>query len=230
MISHLIAGFCFFMEHAHNWKDLTGLRFDRLIVISEAKKIAPKKTRWNCLCDCGNYKEVDARHLISCKIRSCGCFRSENSSKANLTHGFTTNYNQPPEYRAWRAMKTRCYSKNNKDYKNWGGRGIKVCDRWLNSFEFFLEDMGERPTKSHSLDRYPNINGDYEPSNCRWATTKQQSRGTRKNKWYEYNGVKMILADWAAYFNVNSSTLHEHLSKKPFDEVYLFYQRKKLLW
>lgn len=112
------------------------------------------------------------------KIKSCGCMRAKALKLSNTKHGFCGKGNiHPTEYTSWREMKTRCYNKNNKSYKNYGARGIKVCDGWLNSFENFYIDMGPKP-KGYSLDRINN-DGDYEPSNCRWATALQQANNRR---------------------------------------------------
>lgn len=113
-----------------------------------------------------------------------------------------------PEYRAWSAMKQRCTNKNDPKYSSYGGRGIKVCDRWLGSFDAFLEDMGQRPTSKHSLDRYPDNNGGYEPSNCRWATIGQQLRNTRRNVVVvSMSGKPLSLTDAASSAGVSLSTL-----------------------
>lgn len=129
--------------------------------------------------------------------RSCGCLHSEisvqigkltgpltikNAGPANITHGETINYKKPTEYKTWCGIKGRCYNPNEPVYPYYGGRGITVCERWLDKehgFENFLSDMGRKPTPKHSLDRYPDPNGNYEPSNCRWATDSEQARSTR---------------------------------------------------
>lgn len=112
-------------------------------------------------------------------------------------------------YRIWSGMKTRCYNKKCKSYKHYGGRGIKVCDRWLgiDGFANFLDDMGKRPTDKHSLDRV-DPNGPYSPENCRWATWKQQENNRRINKYYEYDGKKMTLPQWSRELGISLKTLH----------------------
>lgn len=124
-------------------------------------------------------------------------------SKEHTTHGKT----QTTEYRSWASMKNRCYNNKLVDFKNYGGRGIIVCDRWLNSFENFYRDMGKKPTAGHSIDRFPNKNGNYEPTNCRWATKVEQVRNQRSNIWIEYNGKKMLQKDWETYFNVSRALI-----------------------
>ncbi len=130
------------------------------------------------------------------KTRSCGCLYRESRPFANRKHGES---HSASEYKTWAHIKYRCYDKNCKAYNLYGGRGIKVCDRWLgeNGYENFLQDMGRKPSKIHSLDRHPDINGDYEPLNCRWATPKQQTRNTRVNHWIEYKGERKVLRDWS---------------------------------
>lgn len=119
------------------------------------------------------------------------------------------------EYKTWYSMIKRCSDKNRLDYKNYGGRGIKVCDKWVSSFDLFFKDMGYRP-EGHSLDRIDN-NGNYEPSNCRWATSKVQGRNTRNNSVIEYNGDKKCISEWAELLNLKRATLRHRIfiSKLP---------------
>jgi hypothetical protein len=117
-----------------------------------------------------------------------------------------------PEYRNWHNMKNRCVNPNVPEYKNYGEKGVTVCDRWLDSFENFLEDMGERPTLKHSIDRIDNNKG-YSPENCRWATAKEQSRNNRRNIWFDYLGRKILLVDLAEKTGVNQSVIMRRLRK-----------------
>lgn len=135
-----------------------------------------KHSKVECLCDCGNTKIVFLGNLKRGKTNSCGCLYKE-------TRGIPRSHGdakvQAREYIAWKSMKQRCYNKKNKEYENYGGRGITICDRWVKSYENFLEDMGRKPTPQHSIDRI-DVNGNYEPSNCRWATPYEQRMNQRK--------------------------------------------------
>lgn len=176
-----------------NFNDLTGNRFGRLVVVSRGESSASGFTRWICKCDCGGESLVLTASLNSGNTKSCGCLHKEITSKRRMTHGMTGE----PEHQAWNHAKERCYNPKTWNYANYGGRGIKMCDRWKNSFENFLEDMGMRPSSKHSLDRYPNRDGDYEPGNCRWATIIEQARNKDRVELYEHDGRSMTLKEWA---------------------------------
>lgn len=162
--------------------DIEGLRFGKLTAIQQNGKNTFGQLLWKCVCECGNTANVVAAKLNSGHTKSCGCLVGISVIKRCTTHGQNKRKNVTGEYRVWYHIKTRCLNSKVKEYKNYGGRGIKMCDRWLNSFENFFEDMGKRPSNKHSIDRFPNKNGNYEKINCRWATSEQQARNRRNSK------------------------------------------------
>jgi hypothetical protein len=149
-------------------KDVIGQKFNRWTVVSKG---SPKKVF--CRCDCGTLAEVDKWTVVHGTSKSCGCYLKEVMSKINLTHGRS----RTPEYGSWLAMKKRCTDENYGEFKYYGGRGISICDRWK-KFENFIADMGIKPSPIHSIDRINN-DGNYEPSNCRWATPSTQTLNQR---------------------------------------------------
>lgn len=151
--------------------DLTGRIFGRLTVIEEVNKKG-RDIEWVCKCCCGNTVTVRRSSLMSERTKSCGCLWREKQT--------THNASKTPEYRVWQSMKQRCNNAKAYRYKDYGERGIVVCDRW-NSFECFFEDMGQRPSISHSVDRIDN-DGNYEPGNCKWSTRSEQQRNKRPIK------------------------------------------------
>lgn len=160
------------------FKDLSGNKYGRLSVLQRAtphiSETGQKYSRWECVCECGIVLTVLHSSLVSGNTKSCGCYRRELHIQSSTTHGKS----KTKVYRAYLKMKARCTDKNDVRYEHYGGRGVIVCERWSNSFENFLDDMGEPPSPKHSLDRVE-VNGNYEPSNCRWATTTQQARNKR---------------------------------------------------
>lgn len=161
--------------------DLVGQNFGRLSVLSRDGSRNSKST-WKCRCSCGNVKIISSTGLMSGKSRSCGCLQKEEQSeritKSNTVHGHNKagTGNQSPTWNSWSSMKKRCNTKSHVSYPSYGGRGIKVCERW-NDFGNFLADMGERPI-GKTLDRI-DVNGNYEPGNCRWATLSEQQKNKR---------------------------------------------------
>ena len=161
--------------------DHVGDVFGRLTVISRTSNERNGQARWHCKCSCGGTLEVCGDRLRLGKTRSCGCLRKETTPLNAVTiHGHASPGNQSPTYKSWISMKQRCTNPHNCNWKNYGGRGIKVCDRWFNSFVNFLTDMGERPD-GRTIDRYPDPYGNYELANCRWATPAQQQHNRRDN-------------------------------------------------
>lgn len=188
--------------------DLTGKRFGKLVVIGLAG-IVNRKTQWTAVCDCGN-KTIVAGSTLNCgNTKSCGCLRREIGliNGANRkTHGMS----KTPTYSSWKAMHSRCYKKSDISYRNYGGRGIKVCARW-NSFDIFWADMGTAP-EGMSIDR-EQINGDYEPSNCKWSTNTEQGRNTRVNRIINAFGKSLPLASWAEIYGTKPDTIAKRLDR-----------------
>lgn len=153
--------------------DLTGKSFGLLTVIKRTDNIG-LNTGWECKCECGNIAKIRYYSLKRGDTKSCGCLRAEKLKNEKTTHG---HYNSRT-YHSYHSMKARCLNTNHKQYKDYGGRGIVVCKKWLNSFESFLSDMGERP-KDKTLDRINN-NKNYTKNNCKWSTILEQNNNKRK--------------------------------------------------
>lgn len=177
-------------------RDLHGQRFGRLIVQSRVPHEKGVPVTWFCVCDCGNFKRVLSTNLVRGLTTSCGCAQKEharvNMAKARATrvkHGLSSRR----EYHIWRGMIDRCYDPSWRGYHNYGGRGITVCEAWRNSPEQFIADMGPRPI-GFSIERN-DVNGNYEPANCRWAHSIEQGNNRRNNHMVTYKGVEMTLAD-----------------------------------
>lgn len=163
----------------------------RFGLLTAVEELSPEngKRKWRLLCDCGKERIALQKAFASGgTMRSCGCA----INKPQLKHGLSKS----PEYRSWINMKTRCYDASTPYYPGWGGRGIRVCDRWLNSFPSFLEDVGKRPSKRHSLDRI-DVNGNYAPDNVRWAVPETQGRNKRDHHFVEVDGHEITLAEAA---------------------------------
>lgn len=180
--------------------NLIGKRFGRLVVESFAG-ILSSGTYWNCLCDCGNRKKIRSNNLTCGLTVACGCLMT------HRTHGGTGS----PEHAAWNAMIQRCSNERNKHYKDYGGRGITVCNRWRSSFADFLADMGPRPSADHSIDRFPNNDGNYEPGNCRWATRFEQHANKRSNHYIDFAGQRLMVSEWAKRLGCTPGTISKRL-------------------
>lgn len=182
-------------------KSLTpGDRFGRYVVMrmSERETGARQEMFWVCRCDCGNEREVLGGNLRSGNSKSCGCMAREKNSKHGM-HG-------SEEYGIWAGMLRRCYTIKNPKYDSYGGRGIIVCDRWRGSFSNFYSDMGPRPSPEHSIDRIDN-DGNYDPSNCKWSTQKEQMNNRRNTVRMTVDGDTLTVAEWASLSGIRYETL-----------------------
>lgn len=173
--------------------NLIGQKFGRLHVLSLSRTDKHRNKHWLCQCDCGNTNEVSTASLRK-GTKSCGCLQREVARDTQFKHGME----QSPEYSVWLNMRRRCNDESNISYNNYGGRGITVCKRWQNSFSNFYDDMGPRP-EGMTLNRKRN-NGNYTPSNCEWATDKQQANNKRNNITVKLRGKTMTLAQAATEY------------------------------
>lgn len=162
-------------QPAHNFQDITGLKFGRLLAIRRSSPLGVKNTKWECLCNCGKTTIVSPSKLKSGHTRSCGCLSIETVIKRVTTHGDTGS----TTYSCWSAMLRRCFNPNVREFCYYGGRGITVCERWRRSYASFLKDMGPRPS-GLEIDRIDN-EGNYEPTNCRWTTKSQNCLNRRSS-------------------------------------------------
>ena len=196
-----------------NWKrgvatEHTGETFGWLTVESRASNGQRGQARWNCRCRCGKLTVVDGGELRRGSSQSCGCMRREASGVFLPTHG----QHGTPEHTAWCRMRDRCINPKASNYKNYGGRGIAVCERWLHSFENFLADMGKKPSLAHSLDRI-DPDGNYEPMNCRWGTPEQQAQNRTNAVWIEWQGERLCRTEWSRRTGLTAASIAARLAR-----------------
>lgn len=193
--------------------DLTGRIFGRLKVEAEGEpKVftsGDRRRTFVCICECGNRVTVQANNLTSGNSNSCGCLKHEITTVRSLRHGCARATGPTRTYGIWAKMKARCIDPSTTGYENYGARGIRVCDRWMD-FVNFLSDMGECPV-GLSIDRI-DVNGNYEPSNCRWATIDEQANNKRTTVWLEVDGQRKTAAQWNAFMGFKRATVHNRLS------------------
>ena len=193
--------------------DITGNRYERLTVVRKAEEAS----KWECVCDCGKTIYVRGPDLRRGLMKSCGCLRRETSARngrAQTTHGLRNTR----LYKEWVSMKTRCYNQNSPNYADYGGRGIAICEEWRNDFLSFYEWAmangydATAPRGVCTIDRKDN-SGPYSPENCRWITNREQQNNKRNNRWLTYNGQTKTIPQWADETGINTSTIHNRISK-----------------
>jgi hypothetical protein len=190
-------------------RDLTGLKFGQLKVIGRTGSDKWGKSLWSCVCDCENKVIVEAGNLKSGGTTSCGCFKKEKLHKEKTVHG---DYKERL-FHIWEQMRARCSNKNLPSYKNYGGRGIVVCDAWLNDYLPFKEwALSHGYQNNLSIDRKDN-NGNYEPSNCRWATKGVQANNTRSNHFLTFNNQTMTISEWSQKLNISQDIIYSRLKR-----------------
>lgn len=211
-----------------NGENLVGNEFGRLTVIlfSTKKRHPSGKTTafWICRCKCRKEIEVSGDHLRSGHTISCGCFSSEKTIERNSIHGRSKTI----LYQKWKGMKSRCQNPNNRSYKNYGARGINVSKRWSNFMNYF-NDMGPSFRKGLSIERKDN-NGNYEPSNCRWATAKEQANNTRKNRHILMDGKKIRVGDQLKKINLSYVSFLVRIKKGMTELQALTFPKRKRNW
>ncbi len=205
---------CGCIEKEKRSKDLSGKQFGRLTAVKPVEQTHKKEWIWLCTCECGNEAKVPTSRLqTKTGTRSCGC------SRKKLNAVKSTKF-------VWRKMIDRCYNSSCPNYKDYGGRGITVCDRWLNSFDAFLEDMGEKP-KNLTIERKDNSKN-YSPENCKWATRKEQANNRRCNRLFSLNGKTQSLKQWSEELDISYNTLFARVKNGcPEDDLFKYPKSKK---
>jgi hypothetical protein len=193
--------------------NLAGKRFGQLVCIEEVGR-KNGRVLWRCKCDCGNESIVTSSNLKSGHIKSCGCARINGVRGAHYTHGLSTNgYNRKTHlYSVWVMMRQRCLNPKNKAYNCYGGRGIKICKEWEDYKNFHDWAMANGYRSGLTIERINN-DSDYEPSNCRWATYKEQGQNTRRNLFITFRGTTKTLKQWAEHFSIDYDALRGRLGR-----------------
>ncbi len=187
---------------------LVDKKFNRLLVISEAGRTEKNNRLWNCRCECGKVQVATTSALQRGLTKSCGCLQREKWHKTLTKHGRADTV----EYILWKAMKQRSHNPNHKDYADYGGRGIFVCQEWQDSFQSFFDHMGARPKKNDSIERVDHNKG-YEPGNCIWLDKRLQNRNKRSNVMITYSGKTMCLTEWCEVLGLSYDTIQTRRRK-----------------
>lgn len=187
-----------------------GKKINRWTIIGPSDSGAYRVRKWLCQCECGSEpRMVMERRIKNGESKSCGCWRKENAPRLATIHGRSYS----AEYSVWGTMIARCSNKKHAQYKHYGARGISVCHRWRYSFENFYQDMGDRPSAKHSIERIE-TNGNYEPDNCRWATITEQANNRRNNVIIECDGERKTISQWADVSGVSRSIIKERYCRQ----------------
>ena len=196
------------MIHTGKFIDLAGQKFGRMTVIERAGTSRHKKTTWRCICDCGNETVIDRCQLKSGNTKSCGCFKVDTNKQRLTTHGGT----HTRLFQTWVNMRSRCYDEKNKEYKNYGGRGIAVCEEWMRDFGAFQRwALNSGYTDELTIDRI-DVNKEYSPDNCRWATRKEQGQNKRVC-YLTFNGETRTRKEWSEITGISSENIASRLCK-----------------
>lgn len=197
--------------------DLTNVRFTRLVAIRLYETDHNKHRVWECRCDCGTTVYATVQNLKRGKVKSCGCLRRDiNANPLAVSHGHSRRGDISGTYSCWQSMRSRCNRPSHPNYSTFGGRGIKVCERW-NEFENFLADMGERP-ENLQIARIDN-DGNFEPGNCKWVTASEKGFNKLNTRKYTVGGVTKSFRGWAEYLGINRTTLFERMQKWPLEQA-----------
>lgn len=200
--------------------DLKNKRFGKLVAIEPCGKSKNGAILWRCLCDCGNETVVTSSNLNSGSTMSCGCLYHDGTNKKSYKHGLSNDR----IHRIWRGMKGRCGNPNCKSFKNYGGRGITVCNEWKNDFaNFYNWSMENGYSDDKSIDRI-DVNGNYEPSNCRWTDIDTQSNNRRNNHYLEIEGKRLTITQWSRISGIDRKTITDRIIRfgySPKEAVFL---------
>lgn len=217
-------------------QDYIGRKFGRLTIIEESTPVYYEykykhiRRQVRCLCDCGISKIIDLESIRAGRSTSCGCYNKEQARNRHTTHGLVMRKDgtRHPDYVIWTKLKSRCLNPKDKSYKHYGGRGIKICDRWLHSFENFIADLGYRHSQNYSLERI-DVNGDYCPENCKWILKSLQSRNSRRVKLIEYKGDRKCLSELCRELSLSYNSIRHKVYdlKIPFEEAIKIPKHKK---
>ena len=192
-----------------DWEIYIGKKFNNLLVLNIAGRNKYNRPLYECQCDCGNKIIVEATKVKNGATKSCGCLQRKVARKHLETHGLTNTR----LYRIWNSMKARCYDCNNSRFYAYGEKGVAVCDEWKGDFQSFYDwAMSNGYSENLSIDRI-DVNGNYEPSNCKWSTNIEQANNTTRNRYITYQGITMTVSEWARHFGFNYKYFHEKLKK-----------------